>query len=136
MPQDYIQYRARQVMLAPWIYIVAPWHLPLRDEKAPQSSAVACKLSGQARLPIDGTMVRITLLAGIYLGLQCLLYICFILCRTVSTRSEYPTGNLGQTAPFLAMVMISQFTIVHLMVVLPYNKEICLCWGLYCIYKK
>ena len=49
---------------------------------------------------------------------------------TVSNRSEYPKGNLGQTAPFLAMVTFSQYAIVHLMVVMPHNEEICLCWGL------
>ena len=50
--------------------------------------------------------------------------------HTVSTRSEYPKGNLGLTAPFLAMVTVSTFPIVHLMVVMPYNEEICLCLGL------
>ena len=43
---------------------------------------------------------------------------------TVSTRSEYPKRNPDKTAPFLAMVTVSQFAIVHLMVVKPYNEEI------------
>ena len=39
--------------------------------------------------------------------------------HTVSTKSEYPKGNLGLTALFLAMVTVLQFVIVHLMVVMP-----------------
>ena len=59
----------------------------------------------------------------------------FSQCTTVSTRSEYPKRNLGLTAPFLAKVTVSQFIIVHLMVVKPYNVEICSYWDLSCIYK-
>ena len=44
--------------------------------------------------------------------MKVLLIFFFVLPCTVSTRSEYPKGNLDQTASFLAMVMVSQFTIV------------------------